>query len=80
MSKNDLADAMSHAPPEYTKALGLVIDSVLQEYTHEERMFWAMQYAEAEYRRADTGDNDLMDYRIAVDEVSKAARDNDRVD
>ena len=76
MSEKHLTHDMKDVPPEFTRALGIVLDSVLREHTHEERMFWAMQYAESEYQRAETGDKDLMDYRIAVDETAKSARKN----
>ncbi|AGM11145.1 hypothetical protein M196_gp53 [Halorubrum tailed virus 4] len=77
MTDKHLTHELNAPPPEITKALLITINGILHDYTHEERMFWAMQYAAGEFSKADTGEKDLTDYRIAVDETVSAARKND---
>jgi len=53
-----------------------MLNEAIHEYSHEERMFWAMQYAIVEYDRAETDGRDLTDYRIAADETANFERQN----
>jgi hypothetical protein len=77
MTEKHLTHDINSPPPKVTKALAITIDRMLHDYTHEERMFWAMQYATGEFDRAETEGRDLTDYRIAVDETVKSAKKND---
>ena len=77
MAEKHLTHDLNSPPPKLTKALAITMDRMLHDYTHEERMFWAMQYAVSEFNRAETQGRDLTDYRIAVDETVKSAKKND---
>lgn len=77
MTKKHLTHDFNSPPPKLTEALAITMDRVLHDYTHEERMFWAMQYAVSEFNKAETEGRDLTDYRIAVDETVKSSNKND---
>jgi len=72
MSSNDIDETFRNVSPEYTKIVTVAIDKLLHEYTAEERMFFAMQYARSRYAMIDEPENDVMDYRIAVDRADTA--------
>jgi len=80
MSNDNLAYSLNHPPKKLALSLRICVDRMLHDYTHEERMFWAMNYAVAEYKRIEDSDHDLMDYRMAADDVAEGVEvDHQRV-
>jgi len=71
MSHNEVLEGLHSPPQKLSIAARITLDQLLHDYTHEERMFFAMQYAVSEYRRIEDTDYDITDYRIAADEIAE---------
>lgn len=70
---NHLTHELEDVDNELTHAVTTVLDTMLREYTAEERMFFAMLYARQRYERVERDKYDITDYRIAADETANAA-------
>ena len=76
MTDNEILNTVDQPPEDLAMVMRIALDRMMHDYTHEERMFWAMQYALGEFNRANTKGRDLTDYRIAADELANIVADN----
>jgi len=72
MIENNILNDVRSPPENLALAMRITVDQMMHDYSHEERMFWAIQYAIGEYSRIDDPEYDMTDYRIKAEQLAES--------